>query len=704
MTNLFNLLLESRVDDLKRKFPNLSPEEINNIIATDPTESKKYLTWITKQLWAKVLGNPEYLSRTDNLVTDLLSKLKTDLENWELLNNKLTPERIKDFYYQALGTEIDQIPQTILSNPKDIFNYDLGELHSLVKYLKTLPSKSETKEFIKKETRKVYEGNLDGKNVLIIEPLSWKSSCYYGATTRWCTASRTGPTQFESHTSSGKSLLYIIFDGDLKYAINFHDDDFTIYNAADKEVPKEEFLEQYPSITSVLKDYFPKSMYDLLVELSNKIKFGEDYLHSIIGRLIAKGDEVLDLGNTESLLKGVVRLEFSDDELIKLFVNDEDDYYVSAIDGYYDRSESDKSEMAEEFESDKSEMAEEFENGYVFGRFKEDDWNDLLEYFKLSDTEGYRIVRKIIENTEINDYTDLVNVFNKAIHRSLREDIIDSYWTSYDYAREKGAQKAIRIDFRKHVRDEFTSICKDNIKFVGENTTYVSLDVSLDDVIRWYQGGDEPLPENSKRKDKSILKTLIKLDMDKMSDVYEYFYSEFDEEEFDAQFDVGYIITNATDQIEADPEIMERAEHLEHEEQKLRDAGIYVGETYSDPSGKYSIKISDSDIEKGGFEVLVKDTIGGKMKFGILSADKIINLLQLQPLTDIIDEVYDLFEGLQNVTKLDTPEKWFRNLLNRLRPEPHPSSPDSTLYKYDNQSYMVYNTKTKILYVDYDLI
>ena len=73
-----------------------------------------------------------------------------------------------------------------------------------------------------------------------------------------------------------------------------------------------------------------------------------------------------------------------------------------------------------------------------------------------------------------------------------------------------------------------------------------------------------------------------------------------------------------------------------------------------------------------------------------------IHLINLKP-----DEFIN--ESLVNVNKLDTPEKWLRNLFNRLEPV-NPKFSNGTSYIYNNTEYLRYNPNNKSLSVEWDLI
>jgi len=61
------------------------------------------------------------------------------------------------------------------------------------------------KNEIKGNTKRIFEND----KVLIVRPMSFESSCYYGAGTKWCTTSKDNPSYYENYSSKG-GLYYII--------------------------------------------------------------------------------------------------------------------------------------------------------------------------------------------------------------------------------------------------------------------------------------------------------------------------------------------------------------------------------------------------------------------------------------------------------------------------------------------------------------
>lgn len=91
--------------------------------------------------------------------------------------------------------------------------------------------------------------------IRIIQPLTLKGSCYYGQSTRWCTAARNGNV-FDQYNSAGP--LYIIIPHhpsyqDEKYQLSFAEKQFM--NEHDDPVNLDYLISQYPSLVLGLPNY-----------------------------------------------------------------------------------------------------------------------------------------------------------------------------------------------------------------------------------------------------------------------------------------------------------------------------------------------------------------------------------------------------------------------------------------------------------------
>lgn len=156
-----NILQESRLSDFKTKYTQkLGAENVDKIAKEIPP---KYLEWVGKVL--------------DSINFD---------ENFAKVNEAI---KIFDKIYSNL-------PIT------DLYQYkSAGQLLSAI---------SEYSNKQRRTVRKVEGGNVvyEDERFFVVNPLTYKSSCYYGKGTKWCTASDTD-TQFNKYNIDGK-LFYII--------------------------------------------------------------------------------------------------------------------------------------------------------------------------------------------------------------------------------------------------------------------------------------------------------------------------------------------------------------------------------------------------------------------------------------------------------------------------------------------------------------
>jgi hypothetical protein len=156
-----NILQESRLSDFKTKYTQkLGAENVDKIAKEIPP---KYLEWVGKVL--------------DSINFD---------ENFVKVNEAI---KIFDKIYSNL-------PIT------DLYQYkSAGQLLGAI---------SEYSNKQRRTVRKVEGGNVvyEDERFFVVNPLTYKSSCYYGKGTKWCTASDTD-SQFNKYNIDGK-LFYII--------------------------------------------------------------------------------------------------------------------------------------------------------------------------------------------------------------------------------------------------------------------------------------------------------------------------------------------------------------------------------------------------------------------------------------------------------------------------------------------------------------
>jgi hypothetical protein len=649
---VYQLLFESRVDEVRRRYPNLTDEQVSALVQMDPTDTKKYLLWLAREA--------HNIFSVQQKTTDFVKQILID---WESNINRLTFDMFPDFViHHGFTSHANPTP----TNFKDIQTYSIGEVKDLTTYLKSIPTNKEINDLAKRETEKIYEGPLDGYNVLIVRPLSYRSSCHYGATTKWCTAAKTTDYNYDSITRSGE-LYYMIFKDEaaltdttkkpiFKYAILFKaSNDPQVYDEADKQVEPERFFAQFPGIRKIFKDKLPITFYEGLL-LINKAQNVDDIdFKSIIKNMddYSRNDKItFEDRNLETILEKKIKIYIDEPQLITMFSDEESRDYVSTAlaTGY----------KQENYSRDEYQDKEDFNEGYVFDHFTTDHWKGLLRYFRLCDTSGSLLIRDLMSirksmakgKTVGTDYrviyTKLAKILNKAKHVDITKEIVERYGIAMESAINTAGDEEIESELKRNIEGFFKSVCKDEVKIEGKG----SITVTIADVLRWYQDGDLELPDNDELRQVGLDTIIAKISEDNQFQItlaYEIYYGgDMDQDEFKSEFDKSLAdeINNMAENLEYDPEIVENMEIVDAEIAKLEHAGIYLGETYQDPSKDFVLKIYEADLETTKFIVTIRNKKSGNTKRTKLTADRIINILRISPMVDIIDEVYALFSKI----------------------------------------------------------
>ena len=233
------LLIEGRKEDLEKKYSKTYSQEQLDYILNDPFIKKT---------------NYKY---GDFLLKNLSWPAKSEIEDVISLLKK----------FDKFSKNLDK---------KDINQYE--DLSDLSIELSDYKSKNQSKKIDETETEKVYED----PNILIVRPLTHKSSCKYGAGTRWCTTD-SDKTHYDRYTSGTQGLYYIIlkkFDQSNKfYKIAIHksasgEDEW--YDAKDEPFSKREkevFNLGAPKIIQTINNHYENL----------KNKKGSDLLNNVFG-------------------------------------------------------------------------------------------------------------------------------------------------------------------------------------------------------------------------------------------------------------------------------------------------------------------------------------------------------------------------------------------------------------------------------------
>jgi len=228
----------SRLNELKKQYPELNISIFDMMTRMDISKSYKYLPLMckifgkrfnTKQLWAKedhlesiLLNQSNLISRgisTDGLTDNQVYVINTFLDHY----NSDTFTTITEFMeYMDNG----QIENTDVTSYKDI-----DDIRGAV----TLAVMKELQKGLEGQVIKEFE---DDKWV-IVRPLTFSASIKYGASTRWCTTYQREKQYFEKYWRKGILVYFINKQTGYKFAGYkgiYDDNEMSFWNAEDSRV------------------------------------------------------------------------------------------------------------------------------------------------------------------------------------------------------------------------------------------------------------------------------------------------------------------------------------------------------------------------------------------------------------------------------------------------------------------------------------
>ena len=168
------LLVESRMGDAKKKFGNLSMYDWQFLDILDPSDNHKYLMWLAREYDKGIGMRGKWGDRSEQ------EQFDTDTRA-PLAHFHRYPEKYEE---------------------RDINRYK--SIKDLSKAFQQSQLKVSKKELKRTGAKKVY----DDDNSLVVVPTTHEASCFYGAGTKWCTATDSD-THFKSYSRKG-ALMYIL--------------------------------------------------------------------------------------------------------------------------------------------------------------------------------------------------------------------------------------------------------------------------------------------------------------------------------------------------------------------------------------------------------------------------------------------------------------------------------------------------------------
>ena len=161
----------SKVDDLKKRYPEVSNASFTKFVETDTTPTKKYLDFMLKTWEDRKISGP--YRTTGSIIKDVIKF------------NELLPY-------------IDN---------KDIYSKEYyGNYQKLIDIIEIAEQSKEEKSFVKEDHINVL---LETEEFILLQPKTHKGSTKYGANTKWCTTTKNNESIFKNYTRDG-FLAYLI--------------------------------------------------------------------------------------------------------------------------------------------------------------------------------------------------------------------------------------------------------------------------------------------------------------------------------------------------------------------------------------------------------------------------------------------------------------------------------------------------------------
>ena len=208
LENIGNLLLEGRVEDVRKKYPSYESDNIDKLISMDPSSNNKYLAWLSKMWLPRTMrwykDNPVDSSwRGDEDFSP--EDVPTD-SNDELWNQRKFSRHKHSLNSNTMKEWSDAL-EHFHKNPskyetKDINQYNRNNFLDAVETAKQKLSRKEMKET---GIDKVYEDD----DFLFLMPKTHKAACRYGSRTRWCVTMRGYTGYFERYFTEGPIFFLI---------------------------------------------------------------------------------------------------------------------------------------------------------------------------------------------------------------------------------------------------------------------------------------------------------------------------------------------------------------------------------------------------------------------------------------------------------------------------------------------------------------
>lgn len=535
------LLNEGKKENLISKYGDepiyVDNDFISKIVDSDPSSTKKYSEWTIKQVidFMKINDGaslPDVITQITDLI-NIFHDLSLTITDKDIDLAKKLHSGINDTYIKGA--------------PKDIHRYkSYWELQTVLSAMDKKKKDRELEREAIKDTDKLYEDS----RFLVVRPYSHDASCYYGANTKWCTASKDNRSYFNRYGDSGV-LVYVIdkqsSDETLgKMAININENgNIWIYDQKDNQRSEDFLLDRFEPISEVLKKILKGN-----TDYEKLIKVKEGKLKASMQRLTAPYFDNMD---TEQ-----VYLRFDDVKEFLSILNEqleeyELDSYSNAIELPYGM---------DNYYYDRYNFDEDMADGYPLYQLKPKHLRKLKKVFDLVGTKykGSFKTSPNVSREKLNKFKEL-GKDSKDFYELYDLSIIDSdgslgemgkfiktfdsdFYDSFDDAYSMAQDESMKVGVQKALTDELCNLYEsEGFKLV--DTCFYKYSVSIDDLIRMYDSNIEYSKSLS-------LKEMLEWYMDEnisinVEEPHNMAYEHVDEEVFSHYFDDD--VDNALDKL-----------------------------------------------------------------------------------------------------------------------------------------------------------
>lgn len=276
----------SRIDELKKQYPELNISIIDLIKTFDKTKSYKYTPLICKIISANYLRH--YDETNDSI------RIKEILKERGFVMDEKTSFK-EHVFYNLLTDYLDRDTTNLLTEFMDYMESNKIQNKDLTKY-KTVDNIREAISLAQlKEFEKDLEGHVirehEDENWICVRPLTFSASAKYGATTKWCTTAKNEKSHFERYWRRGILVYFINKKTGYKFAgfktLIPHDDEFSFWSAQGSRI---DFLHidiedyMYPIIKKIFrsqktnKELTSDEIQEVVhIECLEELKFEKEY-------------------------------------------------------------------------------------------------------------------------------------------------------------------------------------------------------------------------------------------------------------------------------------------------------------------------------------------------------------------------------------------------------------------------------------------